>query len=214
MKVLSLKKLSKTLVFAKANKEKINSFQGVALVLLLLFLTTFFTLLFFGYTKISLPQYSVGDIARADVVVPFDVSIEDETDNDARRAAARNESPPVYRYDASKGEILTAKLSQTFSQCRSLLNSIKTSEDSSSSTPLKISPRDLPQDVRAKISTELASLTPEITDTETLEFLIAEQFNPDLAKVSGEILRKLFSNLMVGDKRSLIRDKGRIQIIN
>ncbi|PYV39790.1 MAG: hypothetical protein DMG06_22200 [Acidobacteria bacterium] len=80
MKVLSLKKLSKTLVFARTSQEKINLVQALTLVVWLLFLTSFFTILFFGYTQISLPQYSVDDIARADVVVPFDVFVEDETE--------------------------------------------------------------------------------------------------------------------------------------
>ena len=214
MKVLSLKKLSKTLVFARTSQEKINLVQALTLVVWLLFLTSFFTILFFGYTQISLPQYSVDDIARADVVVPFDVFVEDETETNARRTAARNQSPPVYRYEAAKGEILASKLSQTFSECRSFLNSVENSQDSSSLKPPKSSLRNLPPDVRSKISNEVAILNPEITDTESLEFLMAEQFGPELAQNISGILRKLFRNLMVEDKRSLVRDRGRIQIVN
>ena len=46
-------------------------------------------------------MYQLGDIARADIIIPMDAVIEDETATQARRAEAKAKALPVYRYNPS-----------------------------------------------------------------------------------------------------------------
>src|SRR5437764_3224018 len=48
----------------------------------------------------SAEVYQEGDVVRADVVSPADITSEDPRESDARREAARRDSPPVWNFDA------------------------------------------------------------------------------------------------------------------
>lgn len=76
------------------------------------FLVGFFTLavlstLLLARTHSSLTSaevYQEGDIVRADVVAPADITAEDPRQTEARREAARRETPPVWDYDPARVE--------------------------------------------------------------------------------------------------------------
>jgi hypothetical protein len=52
----------------------------------------------------SAEVYQEGDIVRADVVAPADITAEDTRQTEARREAARRETPPVWDYDPARIE--------------------------------------------------------------------------------------------------------------
>src|SRR5918993_3714954 len=52
----------------------------------------------------SAEVYQEGDVVRADVTSPADITAEDSRRSDARRAAARANTPPVWDYDPARVE--------------------------------------------------------------------------------------------------------------
>lgn len=74
-----------------------------------------------GYSGPALPEYSTGDIAYADVVVPHDLVFKDEDASAAARAEAHDKALPVYRYSPEKNTERAIRLAGAFQQCRTLL---------------------------------------------------------------------------------------------
>src|SRR5437588_9038189 len=58
----------------------------------------------------SAEVYQEGDVVRADVVAPADITSEDTRESNARREAARLDTPAVWDYDPAQ----TESASQTF----------------------------------------------------------------------------------------------------
>ena len=52
----------------------------------------------------SAEDYQEGDVVRADVTAPADITAEDSRQSDARREAARANTPPVWDYDPARIE--------------------------------------------------------------------------------------------------------------
>jgi cyclic-di-AMP phosphodiesterase PgpH len=52
----------------------------------------------------SAEVYQEGDVVRADVIAPADITAEDTRQTEARREAARRETPPVWDYDPARIE--------------------------------------------------------------------------------------------------------------
>ena len=92
-------------------------------ILLLVALSVLLALLLEGYSGPPLPEYSVGDIARADVVAPYDLVFKDEHATEVARAAARDNVLPVYRFAPEKNIERAAAVAEAFQQCRTLLES-------------------------------------------------------------------------------------------
>ena len=89
MRLTSVGKASKPRPDDQQAEVNLSVFQLSALVLLLITLSVFFSLLFARYAQLTVPEYSPGDIAMADVVVPFDLLVLDEAASEARRKVAR-----------------------------------------------------------------------------------------------------------------------------
>src|ERR1700742_977777 len=77
--------------------------------------TTRFLLCFFAFAILSTlllartrsaltsaEVYQEGDVVRADVVSPADITVEDARESEARREAARRETPAVWNYDPTQ----------------------------------------------------------------------------------------------------------------
>ena len=69
--------------------------QIAVLAVLLILLSLFFSALLTRQSHFSAPLYRTGDIARADIIIPMDAVIEDETATQARRAEAKVKALPV-----------------------------------------------------------------------------------------------------------------------
>lgn len=121
MKTSRSKSVQRAPALGPRNEPELTIIAKAGLALLIAALSAFFTFLLSHSAQPSIPQYAAGDIAQANVVASVDVSIEDEESREARRAAARGNVLPVYRYDPSFGETFLAGLPQVFARCRSTL---------------------------------------------------------------------------------------------
>jgi membrane-associated HD superfamily phosphohydrolase len=162
--------------------------------------------LLLGYSSVRLPDYSVGDIARADVLVPSDILIMDEQATNARRASARDAVPPVYRYDPSTQSRLVSRLSGAFSVCRQILGSMPAGKRNNSF-------RRLSPTVQASIKAEMELVGPQIDDG-LLDFLVQEQFSSEIEIQLASALRQTQASWLVEDDRSLAGIAGNIEAVS
>lgn len=56
------------------------------------------------FWRASGEQYKEGDIARESIISPADITVPDEEATEARKTAAREKIPPVFRYESNKAE--------------------------------------------------------------------------------------------------------------
>ena len=66
----------------------------------------------------SAEVYQEGDIVRADVVAPADITAEDARQTEARREAARRETPPVWDYDPARMEAAVERFRTSWAALR------------------------------------------------------------------------------------------------
>ncbi len=212
MKVARIRKLSKTLVLSRTKDQTLSFPQVLGLVLWFILLSGIFTFLASGYVGITIPRYSAEDIARADIFVPTDISIEDKQTTELLRLAARERVLPVYLLDTSIGERTLLKLSRAFDQCRKQLDSV--AERESSREQANVSLNNLSQELHSKLATEIASLAPEIAKrNDFLEFLVREQFSMDVEVKLKQVLRQAFASSIVNDN-AIFSGHEQVQIIN
>ncbi len=158
-----------------------------------------------GYSRIRIPHYSQGDIAKASVVVPADILIMDEPATEARKAAARAAVLPIYRYDPSSQLSLIAQVSQVFDASRQILSPEISRRD--------LSFRRLPPRMRAALEAELA-LIPSQPDEELLDYFVREHFDQSLEDSLVSVLRQSLAWKLITDERSLTGRAGRIEVID
>lgn len=164
------------------------------------------SVLFSGYSRVSIPSYAVGDIARVNVVVPSDIVIRDEQATEARRAAAEADALPVYRYDPSYGSALLTKSNRMFEACRRIL-------EPGIAADARLRYRSLPQNLRAAIQAEMSNLAPD--PPEKLEELFVDQhFSEGLESTLTALYRQALALMAVEDERSLIATQGKIEVLD
>jgi putative nucleotidyltransferase with HDIG domain len=159
-----------------------------------------------GYTRIRIPDYSEGDIARADVSVPSDILILDEQATKARRVAAREATPPVYRFHPTSQPELASHISQAFLACRQMLES-----DTGSRGDFSF--RALPPTLRAAIQEQMRLIGPEI-DTELLNFFVRARFSRDTEEQLLSALVKMHAPYVVANSRNLITKTGSVDAVS
>jgi len=164
------------------------------------------TFLLSGYSRIRIPQYSAGDIARANVVVPSDILIMDEDATRVRKSAARADVLPIYRYDPPIQRSTITRISQVFAACRQTLQANVAASRS-------VSFQKLPQTVQTAIESEAALLTPQ-PGAELLDFFVREHFEQELEDSLTASLRQFLESWLVADEQSLITTAGNIEVIN
>jgi hypothetical protein len=213
MKLPKLESFSKSLNFARKRSEKqtLNSDQTLRFLLLLSLLSTFFSFLFSNYTRFSVPAYSVGDIARADVVVPIDLVIKDDEATEARKTTARASVSPVYRYDSSEAQQTISRLSKAFAQCRSILDAAVPPRRSSRKG-LTVGFDKLPVKTKAELVSEISKVA--MASDPLLNLMVERRFSPDLEKLFEEGLSQGVSSFLVQDERRLVPEKASLQVIN
>ena len=92
--------------------------QMVMLAGSLIFLALLFSILLTRQSRFSVPAYQTGDIARADIIIPTDMLIEDEAATEARRAAVKAKTFPVYRFNPSLPDDQISGLKTAFGKSR------------------------------------------------------------------------------------------------
>lgn len=194
------------------NDEKLTMRQLSALWTLLIVLSIFFSLLFAGSVQLNVPEYRVGDIAAADVVVPFDFSFVDQPATEARRKAARANVLPVYRYESTQNEVLVARLRRAFQRCRQQLVPVETA-GAGSTRGTRINPESLSPEAKEAIRSELNRLGDGVAEGGWVAVLVREGFSAELEALLVEAVGRAYSEPVVQDEQSLIREKGSISMI-
>lgn len=157
------------------------------------------------YSRVRIPQYSAGDVARADVVVPSDILIMDEDATRARKAVARADVLPIYRYDESVQRSPITRISQVFAACRQTLQA-------NAAASRIVSFRKLPQTVQTAIESEVLVLAPQ-PGAELLDFFVREHFEQELEDSLTSSLRPILESWLVADEQSLITTAGNIEVV-
>lgn len=181
-------------------KENVGFFLSVVLVSLVL------SFLISGYSRIRIPQYSEGDIAKADISVPSDILIMDDQATKARKASARDAVAPVYRHDPSNQSILIPLLADAFSACRHILEL----------SPVKgraASFRSLPPEVQVSVKQQFGFDRSQIDD-ELLTYLVREQFSEEIENKLITDLKRILSLWLVEDDRDLVGSAGNLQVVS
>ena len=135
----------------------LSRLQIAVLVVLLISLSLFLSALLTRQSHFSAPLYQPGDIARADIIIPMDALIEDETATQARRAEAKAKALPVYRFNPSLQDDQASRLKAAFAQSRALLGLNSTGKESSKG-PRGRSFRSLPTAVKAELRSTMQNL--------------------------------------------------------
>ncbi|MEW6334034.1 MAG: HDIG domain-containing metalloprotein [Thermodesulfobacteriota bacterium] len=184
----------------------LSGYERAVLAILLISVSIVFGLILTRQTRFSAPVYQPGDIARADIIIPMDVFIEDETATRARRAEAKAEALPVYRFDPSLPADQVSRLQKAFAQSRALLG-LNPNGGESHGRPGKRSFRTLPAALKSKLRSTLQDLGMKPPVDDLLTFLVREGYRPGLEDQIVLILRDVASSLLFPDDARMIQEK-------
>ncbi len=173
--------------------------------LLLAALSILLAFLLAGYSGPPLPEYSIGDIARADVVAPHDLVFKDERASEAARAEAQDKVLPVYRYAPARSTKRAAELAEVFQQCRTFLQS--------SPAVIRRQARfsQLPAVLQGLILEKMITVTVKPVTSEAMDYLLAERFQPRLEGLLINVLKQAATLLIVEDRKAVVA--GRTEFI-
>ena len=160
--------------------------QIAVLAVLLILLSLLFSALLTRQSHFSAPLYRPGDIARADIIIPMDAVIEDETATQARRAEAKAKALPVYRYNPSLPDDRASRLKAAFARSRALLGKTR-------GRPF----RSMPTAVKAELRSIMQNLGMKPPVDDLLVFLAREGFQPGLEEQIILLLKNLYSTALV-----------------
>ncbi len=147
-------------------KAGIDWFVGNDLVTGTLFVATVTLLIYSQARPVSYGKLVPGEFAFRDYIVPFDVEVIDEENNELRRRQAGDQSPPVYNFDPSVQHDRLRKLGRFFEAGRSFLNR---RPEESRTAPLSPEGREL-----------LLEELPLPVQNGTLDLFLSHRFSDDL----------------------------------
>ena len=187
--------------------------QIVMLAVLLIPLSFFLSALLTRQSHFSAPIYQPGDIARTDIIIPMDALIEDETATQARRAEAKANALPVYRFNQSLQDDQASRLKAAFVQSRVLLGLNPTGKESAGGTRGR-SFRTLPTAVKAQLRSTMQNLGVKPPVDSLLVFLVKEGFKSNLEDQIILMLKDLFSAMLVPNDTLFTKEKEDIHKVN
>jgi cyclic-di-AMP phosphodiesterase PgpH len=187
--------------------------QIVVLVVSLIFLSLFLGALLTRQSLFSVPMYQPGDIARADIIIPVDALIEDETATQVRREEAKAKALPVYRFNPSVQNDQAFRLKAAFTQSRNLLGMNTTDKESSQKTHGRPF-RTLPAAVKAELRIIIKNLGVKPPVDDLLVFLVNEGFPSKLEDRIILLLLDVFSTTPIPDDTLLTQKKENIHKVN
>ncbi|MHB8909534.1 MAG: HD family phosphohydrolase [Syntrophales bacterium] len=195
-------------------KNTVSRLQIVVLVLLLIPLSLFMSTCLTPQSHFSAPVYETGDIARADIVIPMDAVIEDETATNTRRAEARAKAAPVYRFYPTLQDGRTSRLKAAFARSRVLLGLDSTGKSTSGRTGGR-SFRSLPVAMKDQLRATMQNLGIKPPVDDLLVFLVREGFPASLEDQIVLLLKETSSALLIPDDTpSHIGTEGCIHKVN
>jgi len=188
-----------------------RSTSGVSLrgwtagALLLAGLSILLALILEGDSAPQLPEYSIGGIARADIVVPNDLVFKDEPSSEKARVSAQEKVLPVYRYSPEKNVERAMAPSGAFQQCRTLLQSSQ--EIKRRNTRLNRLPAPLHAALLEKLTAVMA-----IT-SEALDYLLSEGFDERLDELLASVLNRSATLLIVEDEKAFVAGMTQLRTV-
>lgn len=185
--------------------------QLAVLTAVLILLSLCFSILLTRQDHFSAPRYQPGDIARADIIIPMDALIEDETATQARRAEAKAKALPVYRYDPSVHDDQTSRLKAAFARSRDLIG-LNSAGKQPSKRAQGRSFRSLSAAVKAELRSTIQNLGVKPPVDDLLAFLTREGFPPVLEEQIILLLRDLSAALIASD--TITGEKQSIHTVN
>ncbi|MBE0558990.1 MAG: hypothetical protein IH628_17315, partial [Proteobacteria bacterium] len=192
MNLLKWKQPAAVCEIPSGNGSPVSKVQIVVLAVLLIPLSLFFSALLTRQSHFSAPVYQPGDIARADIIIPMDALIEDETATQARRAEAKAKALPVYRYNPSLQDDQTSRLKAAFARSRDLLGLNSAGRQPSKRTHGRPF-RSLPAAAKAELRSTMQNLGVKAPVDDLLVFLAGEGFQPALEDRIVLLLKELFA---------------------
>jgi putative nucleotidyltransferase with HDIG domain len=138
--------------------------------------------------------------------VPSELFLLDEQATKARKAAARDAMPPVYRYNEASRRNLAAHISQAFAACRQAL-------ESGVGGGTVYSFRALSSELQAAIQEQMRIIGPE-TNPVLLNFLVRGRFSKDIEDQLLSALAKTRAPYVVANDRNLITNTGSIEAVS
>jgi cyclic-di-AMP phosphodiesterase PgpH len=153
------------------------------------------------------PEYSIGDIAQADVVVPTDLVFKDEPSSEAARVSAVEKVLPVYRYWPEKNIERAMTLAVTFQQCRAMLQASQEIK----SRPARFSRLTAP--LQAALLEKLTAIMVMPIASELIDYLFSEGFDESLEKRLASALNRSATLLIVEDHKALVSGKSQLRTV-
>lgn len=160
-----------------------------------------------GYSGPALPEYSTGDIAYADVVVPHDLVFKDEPSSEAARVSAVEKVLPVYRYSPEKTLERATALAGAFEQCRAML------QDSQEVKRKPVRFSRLTGPLQTALLEKLAHAFVKPVADEAMDYLLSEGFDERLEKSLADVLNRSATLLIVEDKKALVSGKTQLRSV-
>jgi cyclic-di-AMP phosphodiesterase PgpH len=183
--------------------------QVVGLGALLLGLSVFLTVILVGYSFSFIPAYQAGDIAKADITVPTEITVIDQEATKAAREAAAAQVLPVYRFDPGVRDQSLSRLAQFFAQGRALVGQTPPGRKH---VPRRY--RGLPAPIREKLTKAIQTLGIRPPVAGLLDLLVKEEFNPRLEGQLARVLSQLLASPVLPEGGSLKGEKNRISMQN
>lgn len=186
--------------------------QIAVLTGLLILLSLCFSILLTRQSHFTAPLYRPGDIARADIIIPMDAVIEDETATQDRRAEVKAKALSVYRYNPSLQVDQASRLKAAFARSRVLLGLNSPSKESSK-RPRGRPFRSLPAAVRAELRSIMQNLGMKPPVDDLLVYLTREGFQSGLEDQIIVLLKDLSSPMLIADD-NVAREKKSIHAVS
>ena len=137
-----------------------------------------------------LPDWSPGDVAAFDVLLPVDITVPDPAATEAIRVEAREAVRPVYDYEPRQQVDVTGQIGDIFRYCRSL----NRREEVNDTLP-----------VESPIPDDWGSVSDLHLDRDMIDVLVKSGCSEDLERALIEVVTRLYQDRIVDDRRSLER---------
>ena len=175
--------------------------------LLLVVLSILLAIILEGDSGLQLPEYSIGDIARADIVVPNDLVFKDEPSSEKARVSALEKVLPVYRYSPEESVERARRVAGAFQQCRALLESAPEIKR----RPTRFSR--LPAPLQAALLEKLAAVMVKPATNDSMDYLLSQGFDEPLEKLLVGGLNRSAALLIVEDEKAFVSGKTQFKTV-
>ncbi len=149
-----------------------------------------------GFRFQTIPEFKVDQIADQDVRAIQDVTYEDTSATELKRADAKARVPALYQLESDHISVLLKSLSQAFLEARALLSENKI-------TPKKRLTASARQEILGKLEAQIGNTFPP----EVLAVLLRQNFDSDLESRILKILDTVLRDGIISDRAQFLDDQ-------